>query len=139
VITYSNICSQGKRKAAKTTPPPDSEAQAAYMDMVREQKRYNRLQAEAKIAEAWEAGMYWRFMREAKRAELLAKGLPVPDMNTISVSDSPFNSGALGRYLAEHNNSDRFVIRTFLHYLQTFHLKIKLDSRVISCKYAFLY
>jgi hypothetical protein len=94
VITYSNICSQGKRKAAKTTPPPDSEAQAAYMDMVREQKRYNRLQAEAKIAEAWEAGMYWRFLREAKQAELLAKGLPVPDMNTISVSDSPFNSGA---------------------------------------------
>jgi hypothetical protein len=49
-----------------------------------------------------------------KGVELLAKGLPVPDMNAISVSDSPFNSGALGRYLAEHN-SDRFVLRTFLH------------------------
>jgi hypothetical protein len=68
VITYSNICSQGKRKAIKTTPPPESEVQAAYMDMVREQKRYKRLQAEAKIAEAWEAGMYWRLLREAKRA-----------------------------------------------------------------------
>jgi hypothetical protein len=139
VITYRNICSQGKRKAAKTTSPPESEAQAAYMDMVREQKRYNRLQAEAKIAEAWEAGMYWRFLREAKRAELLAKGMPVLDMNAISVSDSPFNSGALGRYFAEHNNSDRCVIRTILHYLQSFHLKNKLDSRVISCKYAFFY
>jgi hypothetical protein len=74
VITYINICSQGKRKAAKTIPPPTSEAQAAYMDIVREQKQYNRLQTEAKIAEAWEAGMYRKFLREAKWAELLVKG-----------------------------------------------------------------
>jgi hypothetical protein len=41
------------------------------MDIVREQKQYNRLQTEAKIAEAWEAGMYRKFLREAKWAERL--------------------------------------------------------------------
>jgi hypothetical protein len=45
------------------------------------------------------------------------QGVNVPDISDIDVSDSPFHSGALGRFLeTEEIDSDRFVILTFLHF-----------------------
>jgi hypothetical protein len=85
--------------------------------MVREEKRLNRLKARAAIAASYEAAMFWRFRREALKAEFLSKGVNVPDISDIDVSDSPFHSGALGRFLeTEEIDSDRIVILTFLHF-----------------------
>jgi hypothetical protein len=84
--------------------------------MVREEKRLNRLKARAAIAASYEAAMFWRFRREALKAEFQAKEVTVPDITDIDVSDSPFHSGALRRFLeTEESDSDRNVFMTFLH------------------------
>jgi hypothetical protein len=86
--------------------------------MVKEEKRLNRLKARAAIAASYEAAMFWRFRREALKAEYLAKGVTVPNISDIDVSNSPFHSGALGRFLeTEEIDSDRKVILTFLHFI----------------------
>ncbi len=88
------------------------------MDMVKEEKRLNRFNARAAIAASYEAAMFWRFPREALKAEYLAKGVTVPNISDINVSNSPFHSGALGRFLeTEEIDSDRKVILTFLHFI----------------------
>jgi hypothetical protein len=86
--------------------------------MVKEEKRLNRLKARAAIAASYEAAMFWRFRREALKAEYLGKGVTVPNISDIDVSNSPFHSGALGRFLeTEEIDSDRKVILTFLHFI----------------------
>jgi hypothetical protein len=86
--------------------------------MVKEEKRLNKLKARAAIAASYEAAMFWRFRREALKAEYLAKGVTVPNISDIDVSNSPFHSGALGRFLeTEEIDSDRIVIVTFLHFI----------------------
>jgi hypothetical protein len=86
--------------------------------MVKEEKRLNRLKARAAIAASYEATMFWRFRREALKAEFLAKGVTVPNISDFDVSNSPFHSGVFGRFLeTKEIDSDRIVILTFLHFI----------------------
>ncbi len=77
-----SVCSvpAGSLKKRIVSQPPykpsagTEASEAAYLDMVREEKRLNRLKARAVIAASYEAAMFWRFRREALKAEFLAKG-----------------------------------------------------------------
>jgi hypothetical protein len=87
--------------------------------MVRKKRRSNKVHSLALLDAAKEEALYWRFRREAFVLELRAKGLPVPDINTIDMSDSPLLSGALHRMEME---SDRIVKWPFFAPLKTFYL-----------------
>ncbi len=123
IILICSPCFQDKRKRAASQPASAASAgtrsdivEAAYLDMMRDKKRLNRLKAKAVIAESYEAAKYWRLRREALKAKLLAKGVNVPETSNMDLSDSPFHTGDLGRFIQnDETDTDRIVDSTFLH------------------------